>query len=675
MKKIFFPLFIFIGMMTISCDKSQPGQESGIQLENLDQTIIPGNDFYQFSCGGWMKNNPLTGEYARYGTFEMLGEQTKEQVRKLIDEIAASQHKEGSIPEKIKNLYLIAMDSIKLNNEGIEPVLADLENINTIRDKNHFAEVIGNLQRFQINAFWQIFTDADPMESEINIFQIYQGGLGLGERDYYLADDERTANIRNEYKKYIYDLFLLFGRDVAEAENAANAVLAIETRLAKAAYPKEKRRDPYANYNKISVDSLKVKYNHFDWTLYFSALQVSTDSLNVSQPEAIQEAIIILNQENLENIKMYLQWNVMNTAAHYLSDNIKNRSFEFYGKVLSGKETPAPRWKDAVDMLNGSLGEAVGQLYVEKYFPPEAKARMLQLVKNLQTALGERIAGLEWMGDETKQQAQEKLKTFHVKIGYPDKWMDYSSLEIKNDSYWDNYKRIAKFLKDDNLKDTDKPVDRDKWYMTPQTVNAYYNPSTNEICFPAGILQYPFFNMNADDAFNYGAIGVVIGHEMTHGFDDQGRQYDKDGNLRDWWTEEDAERFKERAEVMVKFFDNIEVAPGIHANGTFTLGENIADYGGVQVSFQAFRNMNKNNCLPEKDGFSAEQRFFIAYATVWANNIREEEIIRRTKTDPHSLGRWRVNGILPHINAWYDVFKVAPTDSMYILPENRVSIW
>jgi putative endopeptidase len=622
-----------------------------------------------------MKNNPLTGEYARYGTFEMLEEQTKEQVKGLINEIAATGHPEGSVSKKIGDLYNIAMDSSKLNQDGINPVKADLTLIDNITDKRRLGEVIGQLQRLQMNVFWQVFVDADPMESNMNIFQTYQGGLGLGEREYYLATDENSINIRNEYQQYIKDMFLLFRYNETEAEKAVAAIMGIETRLAQAAYPKEKRRDPYANYNKMTLDSLKMTYVNFDWDSYFSSLRVHTNRLNISQPEALQEALSITHEDSLDNIKMYLQWKIMNTAAHYLTDEIKSRNFDFYGKVLSGKETRTPRWKDAVDMLNSSLGEAVGQLYVEKYFPPAAKERMLQLVKNLQTSLSLRINALEWMGDETKFQAQEKLKTFHVKIGYPDKWMDYSPLEIKNDSYWNNYKRIAIFLKDDNLKDTDKPVDTEKWYMNPQTVNAYYNPSTNEICFPAGILQYPFFDMNADDAFNYGAIGVVIGHEMTHGFDDQGRQYDKDGNLRDWWTAEDAARFDERAKVMVRFFDSIEVAPGVHANGRFTLGENIADYGGVQVSYQAFKNVTKNSPLPVKDGFSPEQRFFLAYATVWANNIRKEEILRRTKTDPHSLARWRVNGILPHINTWYDAFHVTAADSMYIIPENRVSIW
>lgn len=660
--------------MIISCNTSRT-EESGIRLENIDSHISPGNDFYRYACGGWMKNNPLTGEYARYGTFEMLEEQTKEQVKGLINEIAATGHPEGSVSKKIGDLYNIAMDSSKLNQDGINPVKADLTLIDNITDKRRLGEVIGQLQRLQMNVFWQVFVDADPMESNMNIFQTYQGGLGLGEREYYLATDENSINIRNEYQQYIKDMFLLFRYNETEAEKAVAAIMGIETRLAQAAYPKEKRRDPYANYNKMTLDSLKMTYVNFDWDSYFSSLRVHTNRLNISQPEALQEALSITHEDSLDNIKMYLQWKIMNTAAHYLTDEIKSRNFDFYGKVLSGKETRTPRWKDAVDMLNSSLGEAVGQLYVEKYFPPAAKERMLQLVKNLQTSLSLRINALEWMGDETKFQAQEKLKTFHVKIGYPDKWMDYSPLEIKNDSYWNNYKRIAIFLKDDNLKDTDKPVDTEKWYMNPQTVNAYYNPSTNEICFPAGILQYPFFDMNADDAFNYGAIGVVIGHEMTHGFDDQGRQYDKDGNLRDWWTAEDAARFDERAKVMVRFFDSIEVAPGVHANGRFTLGENIADYGGVQVSYQAFKNVTKNSPLPVKDGFSPEQRFFLAYATVWANNIRKEEILRRTKTDPHSLARWRVNGILPHINTWYDAFHVTAADSMYIIPENRVSIW
>ena len=436
-------------------------------------------------------------------------------------------------------------------------------------------------------------------------------------------------------------------------------------------------RDPYANYNKMTVDELQKLVPQIDWHAYLAALGLAgkVTELSVGQKEPLIEAGKIIAEEPLASHVAYLQWKLIDGTAGYLSDDLYAQNFEFYGKVLSGKEEPSPRWKRAVGIVNGVLGEAVGQMYVKQYFPPEAKERMITLVRNLQTALGERIQALPWMGDETKAKALEKLAAFRVKIGYPDKWRDYSGLDIVRDTYYDNVKRANRFAYDYMFDKIGKPVDRDEWHMTPQTVNAYYNPTTNEICFPAGILQYPFFDMQADDAFNYGAIGVVIGHEMTHGFDDQGRQFDKDGNLKDWWTEEDAARFQERAQVMVNFFDSIEVAPGVHANGRFTLGENIADHGGLQVSFQAFKNATKDAPLAVKDGLTPEQRFFLAYATVWADNIRPEEILVRTKSDPHSLGRWRVNGALPQIGAWYDAFGVQPGDPMYVAPEDRVSIW
>ena len=471
-------------------------------------------------------------------------------------------------------------------------------------------------------------------------------------------------------------MFEKSGFTADEAANKRDAVMRVEMRLATSAYDNVKLRDPHANYNKMTVAELQKLVPQLDWNSFFNGFQLNglTD-LSVSQKENLVEVGKIIATEPLEVQKAYLEWNVINSSAEFLSDEINDENFEFYGKVVSGKTEQQPRWKRAVSTVDGSLGEAVGQMYVKKYFPAEAKDRMVQLVKNLQTALGQRIQNLEWMGDSTKLKAMEKLNTFHVKVGYPDKWRDYSSLEIKKDSYWANIKRTNKFQSDYMFAKVGNPVDKDEWFMTPQTVNAYYNPSTNEICFPAGILQYPFFDMKADDAFNYGAIGVVIGHEMTHGFDDQGRQFDKDGNLKDWWTEDDADKFDKRASGLTDFYDKIEVAPGTKANGKFTLGENIADQGGLQVSYQAFQNVLKSNPLENKDGFSPEQRFFLAYANVWAGNIRPEEILRRTKVDPHSLGKWRVNAALPHIEGWYTAFNVQPTDKMYVAPESRAIVW
>ena len=659
------------------CDsKKEAVMTSGIDLTNLDTTAVQGADFYQYACGGWMKKHPLTNEYSRFGSFDMLAENNREQLKGLIVEIAAGQNAQGTIGQKIGDIYKLAMDSVKLNADGVTPIQADLEKIASVKDKSEIVPLMAELAHSGVFPYFSFYVGADIMDSKSNLFQLYQGGISLGEKEYYLDNDDVTVNIRNKYKEHIVKMFQLAGFDEAAAKKKMEAVMDIETRIAKASFSAVEQRNPAANYHKMSLDELKKEIPGIDWDAFLNGIGVKgVTELSVSQVEPIKEVEKIINSLPVENQIAYMQWSLIDRAAGYLSDDLVAQNFDFYGKTLSGKQTNQPRWKRAVSTVNGVLGEAVGQMYVEKYFPAAAKERMVQLVKNLQTALGERIRNLEWMGDSTKIKAIEKLNSFYVKVGYPDKWRDYTGLNIEKDSYWANVKRATEFELDYMLSKAGKPVDRDEWGMTPQTVNAYYNPTTNEICFPAGILQYPFFDMNADDAFNYGAIGVVIGHEMTHGFDDQGRQFDKDGNLKDWWTAEDAKRFEERAQVMVNFFDSIQVLPGLNANGSLTLGENIADHGGLQVSFQAFKNATKYAPLLVKDGFTPEQRFFLSYAGVWAGNIRDEQIRLQTKSDPHSLGRWRVNGALPQIGAWYDAFGIKEGDPMYLAPEKRVSIW
>lgn len=659
------------------CDsKKEAVMTSGIDLTNLDTTAVQGADFYQYACGGWMKKHPLTNEYSRFGSFDMLAENNREQLKGLIVEIAAGQNAQGTIGQKIGDIYKLAMDSVKLNADGVTPIQADLEKIASVKDKSEIVPLMAELAHSGVFPYFSFYVGADIMDSKSNLFQLYQGGISLGEKEYYLDNDDVTVNIRNKYKEHIVKMFQLAGFDEAAAKKKMEAVMDIETRIAKASFSAVEQRNPAANYHKMSLDELKKEIPGIDWDAFLNGIGVKgVTELSVSQVEPIKEVEKIINSLPVENQIAYMQWSLIDRAAGYLSDDLVAQNFDFYGKTLSGKQTNQPRWKRAVSTVNGVLGEAVGQMYVEKYFPAAAKERMVQLVKNLQTALGARIRNLEWMGDSTKIKAIEKLNSFYVKVGYPDKWRDYTGLNIEKDSYWANVKRATEFELDYMLSKAGKPVDRDEWGMTPQTVNAYYNPTTNEICFPAGILQYPFFDMNADDAFNYGAIGVVIGHEMTHGFDDQGRQFDKDGNLKDWWTAEDAKRFEERAQVMVNFFDSIQVLPGLNANGSLTLGENIADHGGLQVSFQAFKNATKDAPLLVKDGFTPEQRFFLSYAGVWAGNIRDEQIRLQTKSDPHSLGRWRVNGALPQIGAWYDAFGIKEGDPMYLAPEKRVSIW
>lgn len=675
--KYLLPAVAVVGFTLEACsNKAAEGQGAGIDPRNMDKSVAPGDDFYEFACGGWIKDNPLKPEYARYGTFEALIENNEKQIQGLIEEIAAAQQAEGSLEQKIAAMYNSVMDSTAQNNEGITPVAGRIDSIMSMKDKQQLFRYAAATYKDGIPNLFGFYIGADVKDSKNNLLQIYQSGLTLGQRDYYLDQDEATVRIREEYKKYIADLFQMAGFSEADAARYRDDVMRIETRMAEKSYSATLLRDPAANYHPMAYADLQKDYAAIDWDTYFKEVGVgNVEKLSVGQPEPLLEAGKIWQEESLEALKGYCVWTLIDAAAPYLSDSLRGRSFDFYGKVMSGKEEQQPRWKRAVAAVNGALGQAVGRMYVQKYFPEAAKHRMQTLVANLQTALGERIREQEWMSEETKARAIEKLDAFRVKVGYPDKWRDYSSLIIGG-NYWENVVNSNRFAIAEMIREKmNKPVDPEEWFMDPQTVNAYYNPTTNEICFPAGILQYPFFDMAADDAFNYGAIGVVIGHEMTHGFDDKGRQFDKDGNLRDWWGEGDGERFEARAKVMEEFFNGIEVLPGLHANGQLTLGENLADHGGLMVAYQAFRNATAGEEPVEKEGFTPEQRFFLAYANVWADNIRDEEIRQLTKVDPHSLGRWRVNGALPHIDAWYDAFGITESDSLYIPKAERVAIW
>lgn len=664
-------------MLTSCAGQKEAKSTSGIDLANMDTTVSAGTDFFRYACGGWNDAHPLTAEYSRYGTFDELFENSQKQLRELIEGLAAQKNNQaGSAAQKIGDLYNMAMDSVTLNKQGAEPVKAMLDKIAGMKDKSEIVPMMTEMAHIGIGTYFRSYVYADPKNSSLNIFQMGQGGINLGEKEYYLDTDSITQNIREQYKLYIGKLFQLAGFSEADAQQKVADVMEIETAIAKVSRSATELRDPEANYHKMSFDELKKTISGIDWDAYMKGLGIQVPAeLNVEQVEPIQEVARLMNTLPLSKHVSYLEYNLLDAAASCLSDDFVAARFDFYGKVLSGRQVNQPRWKRAVNSVNGMLGELVGEMYVEKYFPAAAKERMVKLVKNLQTALGERIDAQEWMSDSTKIRAHEKLAVFHVKVGYPDKWKDYSKLEIKNDSYWANVCRASEWGFNDMCSRIGKPVDKDEWLMTPQTVNAYYNPSTNEICFPAAILQPPFFNMEADDAANYGAIGVVIGHEMTHGFDDQGRQFDKDGNLTDWWAPGDADRFKERAQVMVDFFNKIEVLPGLQANGELTLGENLADHGGLNVAYLAFQNATKDTPLGVVDGFTPEQRFFLAYATLWAGNIRDEQIRVYTKSDPHSLGKWRVNGALPHIQAWYDAFHITPSDPLYVAPENRVNVW
>ena len=649
---------IAFAMAYITVNQRGKVMNIGIKTENMDLSARPGDDFFDYATRGWREKNPVPDDYTRYGAFEVLADTNLERVREIAE----------TDDGKIGTLYKIAMDADRLNADGVTPITPYLAKIDKIKSVNDLPKYLGQMHRFS-SAFWGDGVALDEKNSEYYLYNIGQGGIGLS-RDYYFDTDDKSIEIRKKYREFIARQSQHFGVNLD-----AEKIYVLEERMAKSFFPKEKLRDPNANYHKMSIDELKRQFAGFDWDTYLDARGASAATeVNVNQPSAITESIAIMNDTDIELIKDYLRYRIISTADSLTDDAAYEISFDFYNRTMAGQLEQKPRWKRAVALLDGSLGEEIGHLYVDKYFSPDAKARMQNLVKNLQRALGMRIENLEWMSDETKSRALEKLNTFHAKIGYPDKWRDYSELHIDaNASLWENMVRVSEFEDAFWIKKIGQKKDPTIWYMNAHEVNAYYDPTTNEICFPAGILQYPFFDMAADDAFNYGAIGSVIGHEMTHGFDDSGRQFDKDGNLRDWWTAADADGFNKRANVLKEYFNNIEVAPGVHANGEFTLGENLADYGGITVAYTAYKNFGTQTNTVEN--LTPDMRFFIAYAGVWAQNIRDADALRLTKMDEHSLARWRVNGILPHIDAWYDAFGITKTDKLYLAPEQRIKLW
>lgn len=644
---------------------------------NMDTSVEPGADFFRYANGGWIVNNPLKPEYSRYGMFDKLADDNLTKLRTIFDEAAKMDQAQGSIARKITTLYNLGMDEQRLNEQGAKPVMEQLAEIDAVGSPAELAAMVATLHKEGTSPYFAFFVDADEKNSAMNVAILHQAGISLGDRDYYLEEGEDMDAIRDAYKSYISKIFTLCGYSAEQAAEAVAAVMKIERKIAAASYTREVLRDTGKNYNKMRGTEWVAGNGMLDWNTYFNTLGLDpAEEIVVKQADFFAELARTLADVTVDEHKLYMKYNLIRSAASYLSDDFVNANFDFFGRVMTGREELQPRWKRALSTTDGALAEAVGKLYVEKYFPAASKEKMTELVRNLQIALGQRIDGLEWMSDATKAKAHEKLAAFHVKIGYPDKWRSYDALDIRDDSYWANVRRSNIFDMEYMLAKVGKPVDKDEWLMSPQTVNAYYNPTTNEICFPAAILQPPFFNADADDAVNYGAIGVVIGHEMTHGFDDQGRNYDKQGNINDWWTFDDAARFTRLADILVSQFDAIEVAPGVHANGTFTLGENIADQGGLLISRQAYENSIAGRERPEPiGGFTDAQRFYLAYATLWAQNIRPEEVLRLTKIDPHSLGVNRVNATLRNIEDYYTAFGVVEGTPMYLAPEERVNIW
>ena len=651
---------------------------SGIDKANMDLNVKPGMDFYEYAAGGWLKTHPLDAEHPTNGAFVDLEEQNQKRIKGLIEEYSSKSQPKGSLGQKIGDLYNLMMDSVRLNREGAAPLKPVLAKVEAIKNKKEYQLVMAQLDYQGVGAMmFGISVGADQRNASQNIVGISQGGIGLGERDYYLNDDEQTVKVRNAYKEYIKTLFQLVGDDEQTAQKKTDVLLAIETRIAKASYDNVKLRDVNANYHKIGYAQLISDYPGIDWGNIFLAQGFPPFAeVDLAQPEPIKEVEKILEETSLDDLKTYADAKVISSATNSLSDEFRAASFKF-NQTLSGVKQDRPRWKRAVGVVSGVLGEAIGKLYVEKYFPESSKQRMLDLVHNLQTALAERIDEASWMEQATKDQAKDKLSNFIIKIGYPDKWRDYSGLEIDPSlSLYDNLTRVTAFLTKDYIdRKVNKPVDKSEWHMTPQTVNAYYNPTTNEICFPAAILQAPFFDPEADDAVNYGAIGCVIGHEMSHGFDDQGCQFDKNGNQNNWWTAADKANYDKRTKVLEEYFSNYEVQPGKKINGKLTLGENIGDNGGLNIAFRAFSNLMKTKKLPVIDGFTPEQRFFLAWGRVWAANTSDEMTDYLLKVDPHSPNQARVNGALPHIDAWYDAFNVKKSDKMYVPKSKRAHIW
>ena len=672
---------IVAGTMIAGCapkektEKTEKEIVPAIVMENMDTTINPADDFFRYCNNNWLKNNPIPEEYTTFGAFTEIDQHNEILIQGIIDEVSKdASAKPGSTAQKIRDFYNAGMDTVAINGRGCKELLPYFEKVDALTDKADLATLLGELHSDGFGGFFYAGGSSDPKNAEMVIMHLFQGGLSLPDRDDYL--EEASQEMRDKYVEHVAKMFQLTGTDPEPAKDIAERILAFETELAKNSLTRLERRDPDRTYNKRSRAELQASTPVFNWDAYFDAAGAPAfDSLNVGMPDFVAALNGIILNTDLRTLKDYLDWKIIHGSASLLSDDFAEENFNYFSKYLYGQEVQQPRWRRVLNATSGVLGEAIGQLYVEKYFPAEYKERMLNLVGNLRTALGERIKNVDWMSDETKAKALHKLDCFNVKIGYPNKWKDYTNLEITSESYFQNFHNAIRFENALDMAKIGKPVDREEWFMMPQTVNAYYSPDMNEIVFPAAILQPPFFNMDADDAVNYGGIGVVIGHEMTHGFDDQGCQYDSRGNLSNWWTEQDASQFAERTDVLRKYFDNIEVLPGVHANGSLTLGENIADHGGLQVAFNALQKTPQAKRQVSIDGFTPAQRFFIAYAHVWAGNIREQEIMRRTNEDPHALGEYRVNGTLPHINAFAEAFNLQPGDAMYLPVEERVSIW
>jgi putative endopeptidase len=659
------------------CSKPEP-EVTGFDIASIDSTVKPQDDFYSWSVGNWIKNNPIPEDQTRWMTFTVLREETNNQIKDIIEAAAKNKSAEaGSIDQKIRDFYNSGMDSIRIENEGLSPLMSEFKRIDEIIASEDVAEEVAHMQKYTSSPLFYFLSSIDAKNSDSVIARIYQGGLGLPDRDYYLQEDDKSKEIRAQYRDHLQKMFQLLGDDTETASIETERVLKIETRLAKASNSRVENRDPEKTYNKMSTADLSERYSGFNWDVYFSNLELDDPGkINISQPEFIAEVSDMMNSISIDEWKSYLRWNLIHSTAYYLSSDFINETFEFFVKTLRGQQKIQPRWKRvqrAVSPTRGNLGEAVGQLYVEKHFPPEAKEKARKIVGSLIVAMEESINNLDWMSDETKKQALVKLSGFGIKIGYPDKWTDYSELEITPDSYVKNVMACNYFDHKKSMSEINSEVKPWEWNMTPQTVNAYYSPTRNEIVFPAAILQFPFYDYRVDDAINYGAMGAVIGHEITHGFDDSGRKYDAEGNLRDWWTEKDSRRFEERAKMVVEQYNAYNPVDDLHINGELTNGENIADLGGITIAYNAFTKTDQFKRGEKIDGFTPQQRFFLGWAQLWKGIVRKEEAVRLLKVDSHSPGKYRVNGPFSNFPPFFEAFNIKEGDPMR--RDNLIKIW
>lgn len=679
MKKITMVAALAVAALAADAHAPVAAQDAvhGVNKADMDMSVRPGDDFYQYAGGGWLKANPMKPEYSSYGVFNDLAETNRKQIRELFENLSKEKHAFGSVGQKVADLYNMAMDSVRLNKEGAAPLQKDLDKVKAFSKKADFTAFIADQHLYKGNPFFGIGVDTDLKNSDLNVMWLSAGTSGLPDRDYYLNTDADSKKKQEAYRAYLSKIFQLSGYKKKEAEKAAKVIYNIEYQFAEAKMSRAEARDYNKLYNIYSIDMLQKDYPAIQWAKYFELMGVKdVKQVILTEPKVMAVAQKLMSTLSEQDIKYYVAGLIIKSSTSVLSDDFVNANFDFYGRLLNGQKEQKARWKRALGFPNSLLGEAVGELYVSKYFAGESKAKMLKLIDNLRKALATRIANLAWMNDTTKINALVKLNSFTVKVGYPDKWRDYSKLTIDPaKSLYDNVAAATYVETLRNLEKFGKPVDKSEWGMTPQTVNAYYNPTTNEICFPAAILQAPFFDVNADDATNYGAIGVVIGHEMTHGFDDQGRNFNADGNMVDWWTAGDSKRFTAAAEKLAAQFDQITVVGDLKANGHLTLGENIADQGGLRISYDAFKSTQQFQEGKEIDGFTPAQRFYLSYGRIWAEHMTEEAIYQQTKSDPHSIGRNRVNATLRNIDTWYDAFGVKEGDKMWLAPAERAIVW